>query len=255
MTNLTYLRNDENVAQLAILTSSTADGSYPLANLIAMPISKPFRFLTPTSQWINLELPGALSIDCFALINTNLTSAATITINAGSVSNPDGSQYTTTLPWRQHDNFKFLSAPQTYRYWKILVSDPTNLDGYIQIGYAMLGNCTTLDFNFAYGWHLIEERVNLEQQSEFGTPHIVDLYSQNRITMEFQNRIPAETATLLALYQALKRNYTPLLLAPDGEGIDAYFCRLISNFDQTVDFYRSVNLEFLEEPRGRSISA
>lgn len=254
MGNFTYLIDTSNEITAATLTPSSADTNYPIANVQALPVSKPFRFTGITSENFQIDLGSAKAIDCVAILNNNLSATATITLNGGTSANPDGSQYTTAITRRQYDSFIILPAAQTYRYWKIVLADPDCEDSVIQVGYLLMGDSTTLDFNFAPGWSLIDEHNNLELETEYGTLHVAELFNRVRIGMEFRALSEADATTMRNLQRVLKRNLTPFLLVPDSTGTDAWFCRIASNLEQRIDIYRDLTFEFLEESRGRSIS-
>ena len=82
MGNFTYLMETANYAKTATITASTADSAYPIGNLSALPVSKPFRFLGKTSESLSIDLGTfSQSIDLVALLNTNLDANGTITLN------------------------------------------------------------------------------------------------------------------------------------------------------------------------------
>ena len=255
MGNLAYLTNSDNKLVGSTITPSSAASAYPIANLTGLPISKPFRFTGDTSENLQIDLGSALPIDLIALVNHNLTSAATITVNAGASANPDGSTYTTTVTWRARDAFKLLSSPQTYRYWKIIIADSANTDTFIELGFAMLGDSTTLGFNYRYGGTFIDEQNNLEVETEFGSPHVVELHDRVRLSLPFNNIQASEAVTLRTLYRTLKRNLVPLFLIPDAAVNDGYFGRWVSQYERQDDFYRSVTVEFLQDGKGDRIAA
>lgn len=255
MGNLTFLANSDNKLVGSTITPSSAASAYPVANLTALPISKPFRFTGDTSENLQIDLGSALPIELIALVNHNLTNAATITVNGGSSANPDGSQFTTTVTWRERDAFKLLSSPQTWRYWKIIIADSANPDTFIELGFAMLGDSTTLGFNFRYGGQLIDEQINLEVETEFGSPQVVELYDRIRLVLPFTNLPAADATTLRTLYRTLKRNLIPLFLIPDSAVNDGYFGRWVSHFERQDEFLRSVTMEFLQDGEGDRIAS
>ncbi|MGH9341985.1 MAG: hypothetical protein ACRD1R_20965, partial [Acidobacteriota bacterium] len=110
-----YLTHNDNDLAAGTITASSEDASYPKVNLTALPISKPFRFTGDTSENLQIDLGAAKNIDLVALINHNLTSAATITVNGGSAANPGGTEFQTTISYREFDAFKLLAAAQTWR--------------------------------------------------------------------------------------------------------------------------------------------
>lgn len=255
MGNFTYLRHDQNDYVSAVLTVSSENVTYPKANSQALPISKPFRFTGCTSENIQIDLGSAKSIDLFALVNHNLTSAATITVNGGSSANPDGSQYTTTITWRQYDAFKYLASVQTWRYWKLIFANSTNPDGYVQLGYVMLGNATEFTFNFQYGWQFEDRYENQDLMSEFGVPFVAELYYQKRFALRFGPLSAANMDILRTLYTGAKRNLNPTFWIPDSAVNDGYLVRFENQLARLMDFYHSADLEMIEESRGKKIAA
>lgn len=94
----------------------------------------------------------------------------------------------------------------------------------------------------------------MEFETEYGTTHVAELFSRVRIGLQFRAVDEADAIVLRNLQRVLKRNLTPLLIAPDSAGTDAWFCRIASNLEQRIDIYRDLSFEFLEESRGRTIA-
>lgn len=255
MANFAYLANSSNKLVGATITPSSAASAYPIANLTSLPVSRPFRFTGDTSEVLQIDLGSALPIDLFVLENHNLSSAATITVNGGSSASPNGSQFTTTITWRERTAFKLLSSAQTWRYWSVTIADPANVDTFIELGFAMLGAATVSSFNYRYSGQFIDEQVNLEVETEFGSPHVVELHDRVRLVLPFTNIQAAEAATLRTLYRTLKRNLVPLFLIPDSAINDGYFGRWMSHFERQDEFLRSVTMEFLQDGKGDRIAA
>jgi hypothetical protein len=251
MANLAYLANTSNHYVTATLVVSSEQAAYPKVFSQELPISKPLRFIDDVSENIQIDLGSAKFISLAAILNHNLTSAATITLNGGSSANPDGSQYTTTIAWRQFDSFKTLS--QTWRYWKLIFADSANPDTFISIGYVMLGSMTTLGFNFAYGWQFTDEHVNLELESEFGVQHVAEMFHRIVLDLTFQNITSGNAAIIRQLQRDLKRNQIPIFLMPDAAVNEGYFGRIVSHLTRTIDFYQTMQVRFLEESRGKKI--
>jgi hypothetical protein len=254
MGNLAYLVDTDNAIKAATITASTIDNNYPVANLKVLPISKPFRFTGKTSENLQIDLGSAQAIDCIALLNTNMVGGATITVNAGNSANPNGTTYTTTITFRQYDSFKLLPAAQTYRYWKIILANSACPDSFLQIGYLMMGDSTTLGFNYAPDWTFTDEHSNLEHETELGTWHVIELYNRVRLHLPFRALLQADMDILRALQRSLKRSLVPVFIIPDSAGTEAFFCRSVANFEQQIEFYRNVDMEFLQEARGNSIA-
>ena len=257
MGNFTYLKYTDNKgsASATTITASTAATAYPSANLKLLPIAKHWRSTGITSENLQLDLGSAIAIDLMGIVNHNLTSSATITVNGGSSSNPDGSEYTTTITWREFDAFKLLSATQTWRYWKFIFVDTTNTDGYIRIGCLLLGNSTELSFHWQYGSTFKDSFINIAKRSGGGVPYYEPIYGIRSQVFQFGPLTVAEMATLRTLYRDLQGSANPLFIIPESQTNGGYFGRFINDMDRKLEYQETANLEFEEDGRGRDIVA
>lgn len=252
-----YLTYDANLipASATVLTSSSADANYPLANLSILPVAKTFRTTGITSESVSIDLGSAQAVDLIGLLNHNFTSGVTITVNGGSSSNPNGSQFSTSITYRATDCFVALGAAQTWRYWKVIIADPSNTNSFLEMGYALLGSSTRPTFNYKYGAKFMDEYINLELRTEFGVPNVEEMYHHIKLQMDFWALAASTDAVQLrTLYQGLKRNLKPFFLIPDVAVNDGYFGRITNQLERLIEFYQSLTFQFEEDPRGRQIS-
>lgn len=256
------LPNTSNLIGSATLTVSSEDSAYPKANLALLPISKTFRTTgssPASSQTILMDFGSAQSVDLVAVINHNLSSTATITVRAGTTTGV--SDFSQSITWRERTVYAVLTSLQSYRYWRIDLNDPFNTNGFLEIGYISIGNSTSYSFGPLYGTLVsTDEFVNSEDESEFGAPHVSEIF--NRTNLSFDLRTVADNEDLIhALFRSLKRNVTPLFLIIDSDIYDGYFGRFINNPDRTIyrirgqDGYREVSFDFREDGIGRRIPA
>jgi hypothetical protein len=253
MGNFGYLPDTNNKIATAAFTASSAAAAYPATNVGVLPISKPWRTTGCASESMLMDFSNPISVDLIALIAHNLSVSATITVTAGTTSACSDYTADPAIAYRECDAFTLLAASRSYRYWKVAIADPTNADGFIEIGYIVIGVATRSAFNYAYGWTRTDEYENLETESEFGSPQVYELFNRKRFSLPFKNRAAADVATLAALYKTLKRNLTPLLLIPDVAVNDAYFGRLVNNPEISTPShysYQDTDLEFLEDSHG-----
>ena len=106
-------------------------------------LSRKGRTLAVTGQWIKFTFTSAVSASYFAILSTNLTSSATVTIEANTTDSfvtPPFSETVTNYDGCWIANFTETS----YQYWRVTIEDATNTDGYIEIGYAFLGTFLTM---------------------------------------------------------------------------------------------------------------
>jgi len=259
MGNLTWLSNDDNLAArpgvgVSVLTAATA---YPKANLITLPISKPWRSdgIAFTGEWILLDFGTALAVDLIGLVNHNLSDGAVIVVTAGSTAACADYTANPAAAWRERDAFTLLAASWSYRFWKIAITDQGNTDGYISLGYLVLGDSTTLAGNFSYGWSIGYEAENVEHESDAGVLSVAELFYRRRLSLPFRNLATAYVAQLVTLFEGLKRNAIPVFAVPDSEANEGYFGRFVGQIRRSYPnyyAYQDMDLEFVEDSIGRA---
>jgi hypothetical protein len=135
----------------ATLIASSEVSTLPVSN-----IKHPFRTYVwrttgCSSEYVIADLGSAYGIKAVCFINHNLTSDATIKLQANSTNNFDDPPFETTLSWHEDTIIKCFDQ-QTYRYWRLWVQDPGNSAGHIEIGRLFLGSYFEPSRNFVYGW-------------------------------------------------------------------------------------------------------
>ena len=255
MGNFTYLRYADNKGSVAAttITPSTEASGYLATNLKVLPISKHWRTTGVASENLQFDLGSALPVNLFGIVNHNLSSTATITVNGGSTANPGGGQYTTTVTWREFDAFKLLSAAQTWQYWKFIFVDTANVDGYIKVGVPLIGNATTLDFHWRNGAAFSDEYSSIFFRTPGGAVYAEPVYGIIKMNMQFGPLSVANMATLRTLYRGLLGPANPIFIIPESQTNDGYFGRFVNVFSRKMDFREYVDLSFEEDGRGRDI--
>ncbi len=251
----TYLRHADNKSIAATIAASSASGSYPVTNLNTLPVSKHWRSTGITSEDLQIDLGAIYSIDLMGIVNHNLTSAATVTINGGSTANPNGGQYTTTLTYRQFDAFKLLTSVQTWRYWKFIFVDTGNTDGYIKIGNLLLGDSTTLPFHWRNDGEFTDDYINILTRSPGGAVYAENVYGVISQKFQFGPLSVANMATLRTLYRGLRGSAAPIFIIPESLIYDGYFGRFVNAMSRRLSQYEYTELQFVEDGRGRDITA
>ena len=253
MSDFTYLLHSENLARDALLTMANASATYPISNIALTPISKPFRTTEGKikDQKIRIDFPAAKAVDTFALVNHNLTSSATITIKGGSSPDPDGTDYTTTITHAEQTAWKILSSSESWRYWSIEIDDETNYEGYIQVGYVMLGVATEMAHGFATNWS-VQRQTNIRMiENTFLQPMVGRRISRgSSVTLTFHGLTDALKTTLDNFLLDLQKWRDPMIFWPDTDETEGFFGRL--NVNHSVDRFRPgvtniVNVEFMSD--------
>lgn len=252
-----YLSHDLNeaVQDYTAVTATSADSEYPVSNLAVLPITEVWRSAAGALSAVDLKFDfgSAKSVRLIALVNHNLSATATIAIAAGTTT--AYASFSDTVSWREFDAFKYLSAVQSYRHWRIRITDTANLDNFLQVGYVMLGNPTALTSTFAFGMHRISEFHNLEVQSEFGVKHVDRMYRSTRYLIEFRNKTSGVMDSIETIYETAERNMNPLFFIPVTSESRGHFGRFVTQFDVLREVVRTASMEFEEESRGKKLAA
>lgn len=252
-----YLTNQNNlgVAAAASVTSSSAATNYPVSNVQALPIGKSWRSTGKTSEWFEVDLGSAQAINLFGIINHNISASGTVTVNAGSSAAPDGSQYQLVLTYRAIDEFSLLTATQTWRYWRFTFADATNADGFIRVGYVVIGNATTPGFHWQWDSEFTDHYINVKRRSAGGVVYAEAIYGHVVIKFNFGPLTTADMKTLRALYTGQRADATPVFVIPEQLVNDGYFGRFINDFVRKLGVSEYVTMFFEQDDIGRSITS
>jgi len=128
---------------------STETGDFNANNLNTDIVEQVWRSQTGTvaaTLTCDTEVPQGVAVDTLAILNHNITSSATITIEASN--SPTFSPVGETIPIEWEEENIYYIAPQfpinQWRYWRILISDATNPDNYLQVGTIVFGMASIL---------------------------------------------------------------------------------------------------------------
>lgn len=129
-------------------STSTETGDFSVYNLNTDIVEQVWRSNGATSVILECDTQvtqGAL-VDTMAMLNHNLTTSATISFEGSNsaIFSPVG----ITIPIEStEDNIYYIAPtfPTTqYRYWRFIINDVTNPDGYLQIGTIVFGTTVIL---------------------------------------------------------------------------------------------------------------
>lgn len=128
------------------VASSTATGDFSVFNLNTDIVEQVWRSATGVVTGVTLdcdtEVVQGRQVDTIALLNHNLTTAATIDVVASNSAtfSPVGKTFTLT----QHpDNMYRIEEelPEAFRYWRFIINDPGQaaFDNYLELGNILFG--------------------------------------------------------------------------------------------------------------------
>ena len=239
-------------ASVTFTPSSTIDTVYTLANLYDGRQNKPCRF-GANSFTLLMDFGSPVALTFVGLIKHNATSAiANMSMVSGTTSAVNNG-IDQAITWATKNIYQTFTG--TYRYWRLWMDDPTNPDD-LEMGELYMAVHTTLSQNFAYGWEQGLVDTNDEHMTEFGTKTVYEKYEIETRRFPFVNRTATLRDELKTLWQATKRNVTPLVLVPDLTANVCLFGRLVNNFgaQNVPHIYYSSGIEFAEEAPGVTLT-
>jgi len=142
----------DNLADVAVLSVSSEVADYPAVNLKNRLYKVHHRTTGVTSEWWKWNLGSAKDIYAFLFWYHNFQSGATIKIQANSTDAWDAPAFEETLTWSSFKLVKYFSSVKTYQWWRLLVADVGNPDGYLRGGRPFLGGFFEPSRNFHKDW-------------------------------------------------------------------------------------------------------
>ena len=226
----------DNKYNLATLTASDENPAFPVENSQDTRLSRLFK-TTGTSVNIVIDLGENLTATSFFLAQHNLTSSATITLEANATDAWTSPSYTNSIAYSA-DIIYELFATQTYRYWRLVISDATNPDTFIKFGGCFLGTYLSLT-NFSHVLTVNDidtttENVSLSGQRYRDVGYIYKTYDLNfpRITQTEKENLIAFKASnrkkpvYIMLDETAVTEFTPVYGTID----DISYSRVFNNF-------------------------
>jgi len=156
-------------------TSSGVDASFPLSNLKHQFRSKVVR-LTPVAaeNWIVFDLKTTEEIDSIAMVwpaldLSKLSNVATIKMQANATDVWTSPAVSVDMTYNELYNMAshYFSADQSYRFWRVLISDPLNPHGYIEVPKIILSKAKTMQSPNT-GFEFSESDQSKVSRTEFG---------------------------------------------------------------------------------------
>lgn len=132
----------DNKGLSATWSALTDVATLPAANLGTANRRRACRTTGVASQWFKANLGSAQAVGAVAIVSPNITQAADITIQGNAADAWGAPTFTQVLaPWDYAKSGVLVAwfAAQTLAWWRVVIDDPTNPDGYLQVGLIALG--------------------------------------------------------------------------------------------------------------------
>jgi len=212
-----------NRADTGTLTSLTAATGYPAANVQHPFKTKTYRSTGVTDEWLKWNLGSAQSVTMIAIVNTNLTAAATVYFcgHASDLGN-------TTAAWHGtatvDETITIPAAGMAIKYftgaskqWWFLGVAPAGAGTYIEIGRVFFGAYYEPAQNFAQSYGHSKIDLSSSGISIGGQTH-TDVRSQfNELSLPFPLISKTQKEELLAMFAAVGL-YRDIIVSLDPSG-------------------------------------
>ena len=119
----------------AILSRSSENPGYPIANVQDTKILKAFRTLSASGEWIKITSP-AITASRFAILGHNLSSAAEIHLQGNDTDVWTAPSFDETITWKAGIILHSFTEA-TYNFWRLLITDSGRT--YLSIGELYIG--------------------------------------------------------------------------------------------------------------------
>jgi hypothetical protein len=218
----------------ATITASSAASGLPAANAVDTFVAKVWRTTGKTSEWIKFDLGSAKKNTMIAIFGHNLTSGATVTVQANSTDAWIPPSYSHAVTWNAQAMVLFLD--QTYRWWRIAIADTGNPDGYIEIGRICAGEYYEPAVNVTDG---IQRKVmdpSTIEESEGRQGYAVEKETYRTYEVQFTGIALAQQQELETIFRAVK-TIRPLVFALDPDNApetDTIYCRITTGLGTSL---------------------
>jgi len=127
-------------------TANSEDSGHPLENIEDYQLTKTYRSAGITSEWVKVDAGtgNTITATCIAILGHNLTSSATIKIQANATDSWAAPTIDYTVTYNSDIMTRYFTSA-SYRYWRYTFADATNSDGYIELGRLFLGTYLQFD--------------------------------------------------------------------------------------------------------------
>ena len=235
----------------AVITSSSEVSGLPDDNAVHDFVARKWRTTGDTGQWIKFDQGSAKKITMAALFGHNLTSGATVTIQANSEDSWEAPSYSQAMTWNEKAIVKFID--ETYQWWRITFEDGSNPDEYIEIGRICAGEYIEPDVNVSenVSKQLIDPSVKEGNQGKQG--NVITRPKYRAFSVEFTGIARAQQDQLSAMFEAVG-NTGPLVFALDPDNYpeeDTIYCEIQTQLGYALGAlaYGDVSLVFEEKTR------
>lgn len=209
----------------ATITSSSEASGFADDNVAHVNVKKTWRSTGDTAEWLKFDLGSAQNIKEVALLNHNLTSGATITLEANATDSWGAPSHSSAFTWKTAKIVKFLD--ETYRWWRVTFADAANPDAYIAMGRICAGVYVTPSRNITE--RHIKAPIDPSIIQEYGSPYALKRKKYWEYRVRFKEISRADQDILTAMYDTIGVT-EPVVVSLDPDtypSVDSIYARML----------------------------
>lgn len=136
-----------NLIDVNTITPSTEDSDYPASNLQEIHLTSTWRTTALTAQTlvINAGSGNVMSANCIVIANHNLSGSASISIQAATADSWGSPAASAAVAWRDGIIVFYFASDLSFQYYRLLLDDQANTDGYLEMGRVSLAEFMEFD--------------------------------------------------------------------------------------------------------------
>lgn len=180
----------QNKADAAAVTASSELVTLPASNIKHIWKSRVWRATGDASEWIRFDMGAATAVRAFALVGHNFTSAAAVHVQANATDVWTAPSLDVTVAWHEKVFVHLWNADQSYRYWRVTISDAANPDGYVEAGRIYLGPTASPERNYR-SWGREDFDNTAITPSYDGAESFESKTAYTTLSFEFERVLPA----------------------------------------------------------------
>ncbi len=213
-----------NLLEDGTLSSSTEDADYPLENLFDAILALPFKAVSTTAAYIEIDHGAAVPYDTVALLNHNMTSSGSAVVTGGASAAP--ASVIGASAYRE-SNIWWDVGSRNERYTRITLADANTRNLYV--GELVIGMRVELPRSSRWGRQQGLEEMDIEHETNRGVKWPYKLVS--REIREYVFRFPeSEFADFKLLHTSLQGQLRPFLWIPNTALTESLYVRKEPSF-------------------------
>lgn len=212
---------DNRVTQDAtVITATSTNVRFPTSNLKNPLRSKVHRSVSAAGQSLVFDMLTTEAINSVVILwpkerGIRLTGGANIRIqaNATNVWTSPAVDQALIIDNEYSTASHFFTTDQNYRYWRLYIDDPTNPDGYVEVGMVWLGTSLAIE-NAQNGFKFTKSDTTKVDKNDFGHRYYDEYPIMNSVEFDYKY---LDYTTIKILETAFQLNGTkkPVIIVLD----------------------------------------